>query len=181
MRIFDDLKITNVEPIDAEPIEPELNEDEKDIVDIEPITKTEDDDETIEDEDKEELTIEEKEERGYQRIKKLMEMISGFVGIGTTHSRLAPILAPKDYRTSANLKSGQIEALKAMLVFASISPHECECLIDYVENTCLFSLSDSGFGIEKGIELAKAFSDVKSTISGLITPEKPTEGMKDKE
>ncbi len=129
-------------------------------------------------EDTEEI-IEEKEKKGLERIKEIFGLLQNILGVGTSQSRLAPILSPIDYRTSTKITKGEINMLVAFLVFAEESPYECESMIDFCENFCLLNISHDGFGIEKGIDLAKAFSDVKVSASLEKQPDKPTEGMKE--
>lgn len=114
-----------------------------------------------------------------ERIKDIMSIVSAVTGGATVDSRIDPILRPKNWKTTTILTKGEIQQILALISFCKTSPEETECVLEYCEDLCYLKLSESGFAIEKAIDLGKALAE--KTITGLMTtPEKPQEGMKKK-
>ena len=110
-------------------------------------------------------------------LKVILDSVSGGVNVS---SRIDPILKPSNIKTTSYISKGQVNMCLSLLTFATISPLECYPCVDYVEDFLEIQLSDGGFGIEKAIDLGKALTQ-KTVTSSYDRPEKPTEGMKDKE
>lgn len=114
-----------------------------------------------------------------ERIKDIMSIVSAVTGGATVDSRIDPILRPKNWKTTTILTKGEIQQILALISFCKTSPEETECVLEYCEDLCYLKLSESGFAIEKAIELGKALAE-KSISAILGSPEKPQEGMKKK-
>lgn len=114
-----------------------------------------------------------------QRMEDIMSIVRAVSGGATVDSRIDPILRPKNWKTTTILTKGEIQQILALISFCKTSPTETECVLEYCEDLCYLKLSESGFAIEKAIDLGKALAE--KTITGLVsTPEKPTDGMKKK-
>ena len=113
------------------------------------------------------------------RIKKISLLLSIFSEGVPISSRIDPILKPNNFRTTSILTRGEVEMMVTFLTIARQSPEESEPFLNFCEDYCLLKLSESGFGIEKAIELGKALTEV-STIkqSTEIGPQTPTESSK---
>jgi len=150
-----------------------------------PEVKPEDKDEIViefpKDEPKEEVKTEVDETRKPfdERIKDIMAIVSAVTGGATVDSRIDPILRPKNWKTTTILTKGEIQQILALISFCKTSPEETECVLEYCEDLCYLKLSESGFAIEKAIDLGKALAE-KTITSMVASPEKPQEGMKKK-
>lgn len=113
------------------------------------------------------------------RIKDIMSIVSVVTGGATVDSRIDPILRPKNWKTTTILNKGEIQQILALISFCKTSPEETECVLEYCEDLCYLKLSESGFAIEKAIDLGKALAE-KTITSMVASPEKPQEGMKKK-
>ena len=113
-----------------------------------------------------------------ERIEDIMSIIRAVSGGASVDSRIDPILRPKNWKTTSILTKGEIQQILALIAFCKTSPEETECVLEYCEDLCYLKLSESGFAIEKAIDLGKALSE--KIITGLSSPEKPTDGMKSK-
>ena len=113
-----------------------------------------------------------------ERIEDIMSIIRAISGGASVDSRIDPILRPKNWKTTSILTKGEIQQILALISFCKTSPEETECVLEYCEDLCYLKLSESGFAIEKAIDLGKALSE--KIITGLSSPEKPTDGMKKK-
>lgn len=113
-----------------------------------------------------------------ERIENIMSIIRAVSGGASVDSRIDPILRPKNWKTTSILTKGEIQQILALISFCKTSPEETECVLEYCEDLCYLKLSESGFAIEKAIDLGKALSE--KIITGLSSPEKPTDGMKGK-
>ena len=69
----------------------------------------------------------------------------------------------------------------SLTTFAKTSPTETIPVVDFCITFLELKLSESGFGIEKSIELGRALTETEtSRISkSESTPDKPTTGMKE--
>ncbi len=114
-----------------------------------------------------------------ERIKDIMAIVSAVSGGTTVDSRIDPILRPKNWKTTTILTKGEIQQILALISFCKTSPEETECVLEYCEDLCYLKLSESGFAIEKAIDLGKALAE-KSISAIMASPEKPQEGMKKK-
>lgn len=126
-------------------------------------------------ETKEEIEL--KEQKQLERIKKIFSLITDLIAGGNVGGQIGAILQPINYKTSSYMTKGEIASCLALLTFAKQSPVECMPFTDYVEDFCLFKLSESGIGLDKAIELLKASGD-KYYGGFPDSPNKPTEGMK---
>jgi len=114
-----------------------------------------------------------------ERIKDIMSIVNAISGGTTVDSRIDPILRPKNWKTTSILSKGEIQQILALISFCKTSPEETECVLEYCEDLCYLKLSESGFAIEKAIDLGRALAE--KTITGMLaSPEKPQEGMKKK-
>jgi len=175
-----------MESLDAleeiEKIEPDelLEENIEEPTDTEQPNK-ESTDEQKTDEPESQASIDMREKDAMNKLKRVLEIVNIVLGAEDLQSRLDPILRPKDYKTTSILSKGEVNMCIGFLTFAKQSPLECSPLTDFVENYCLFKLSEGGFGIEQGIALSKSFSEKIGLLTSTVTtPEKPTTGMKDK-
>lgn len=114
-----------------------------------------------------------------ERIQDIMTIVSAVTGGATVDSRIDPILRPKNWKTTTILTKGEIQQILALISFCKTSPEETECVLEYCEDLCYLKLSESGFAIEKAIDLGKALAE-KTITSMIASPEKPQEGMKKK-
>lgn len=145
---------------------------------VEPKEKPKDESESEDTEVSEPSTSEIKEtfETRVKKISTLLNILNEGVPLS---SRIDPILKPNNFRTTSILTRGEVEMMVTFLTIARQSPEESEPFLNFCEDYCLLKLSESGFGIEKAIELGKALTEV-STIktSTELSPQTPTDNTK---
>lgn len=116
-----------------------------------------------------------------QKMQLVTGIISALTGGDTISGRIYPILDPKQWKTTTNLTRGEIEMMVSLITFSKVSPEECQPALDFCLEYGLLKLSESGFGIEKAIDLGKALTEQSSGGTYTTEPDKPTKGMKQKE
>lgn len=145
---------------------------------VESKEKPKDESESEDNEVSEPSTSEIKEtfETRVQKISTLLGILSEGVPLS---SRIDPILKPNNFRTTSILTRGEVEMMVTFLTIARQSPEESEPFLNFCEDYCLLKLSESGFGIEKAIELGKALTEV-STIktTSELAPQTPIDTEK---
>jgi len=161
-------------PKDVDDIDPDIGYME---IKIESDTEVKPSEETLK-EEPDTKSAKEKFEDKLEMIKLIMMAISGGVSIS---SRIDPVLMPKNWKTTSILTRGEIAMINSFIIFAKQSPEECICMLEYCINYASLKLSESGFGIEKAIDLGKALTQTSEASKLVSTPEKPTTGSKDKE
>jgi hypothetical protein len=78
-------------------------------------------------------------------------------------SRIDPILRPKNWKTTSILTKGEVKMVMALIAFCKTSPLETVCVLEFCEDFCYLKLSESGFAIEKAIDLGKALAEKQIT------------------
>lgn len=128
----------------------------------------------------EELTEVEKHKQFQKKIgliKDLLNLVSGGIDVS---SKIDPILSPKHWKTTSNITRGEVAMCISLITFSKQSIEEGEPCLDFLIDYLMFKISESGFGIEKAIELGRALTEKEQRATYLATPEKPQGGMKEK-